>query len=220
MLIRLLASRSPEEAKAAKWTYIGYVYSTWTAMMLFGIICRVLVPSLEDPEQALPLYALENFHPLLVGVILAGIFSAIASTADSLILIVSSALARDISPAFHRRMSRKYGIRYEQFMTLLVGAIALIGTMFISASVFSLVLFVSGAVGGSLGPAMLIILLGRRTHYVALSLTMVSGMITCIGWQAIGWSATLNETFPGFAIALCLHEVLMRTIFRRRSPHG
>ncbi|MBP0016732.1 MAG: sodium/proline symporter [Cyanobacteria bacterium SBLK] len=220
VLIRLLAGRSPEEAKAAKWTYLGYVYSTWTAMMLFGIICRVLVPSLADPEQALPLYASENFPPFLVGIILAGIFSVIASTADSLILVTSSALARDISPALHQKMSSRYGIKYEQLVTLLVGIAALVGTIFVSAKVFSLVLFVGGALGGSIGPAMLIILIKRRTHYLALSLAMMAGMSTCIIWQLVGWSSIFNETLPGFVVALCLHEVLMNKVFKLKKDNN
>ncbi|NEQ04925.1 hypothetical protein [Moorena sp. SIO3A5] len=100
---------------------------------------------------------------------MAGVFSVIASTADSQLLVCSSAIARDISPGLDRRMSRKYGVKYEQFMTLVVGLLAVIAAISISSTVFSLVLFASGAVASSLGPAMLMILLKRRTHYLALN---------------------------------------------------
>ncbi|NEP58078.1 MAG: sodium/proline symporter, partial [Symploca sp. SIO2G7] len=210
VLVRLLAGRNPEETKQARWIYLGYVYSTWIAMLLFGIICRVLITELNDPEQALPFYAMQNFPPVLVGVVLAGVFSVIASTADSQLLVCSSALARDISPAFHLKMSRKYGIKYEQAATLLVGIIAVIATINISASVFSLILFAAGAVAGSIGPAMLIILIKRRTHYLALSGTMLAGLTTTIVWRALGYSDILYEIFPGFFVGLLVHEVLMK----------
>ncbi|NER46485.1 MAG: sodium/proline symporter [Symploca sp. SIO1A3] len=211
VLVRLLAGRSPEETKQAKWIYLGYVYSTWTAMVLFGIICRVLIADLNDPEQALPFYAMQNFPPVLVGVVLAGVFSVIASTADSQLLVCSSALARDISPAFHLKMSRKYGIKYEQVATLLVGIVAVIVTVNISASVFSVILAAAGAVAGSIGPAMLIVLVKRRTHYLPLSGTMLAGLTTTIVWQALGYSQILYEIFPGFVVGLLVHEILMKS---------
>ena len=214
VLVRLLAGRNPQEVKQARWVYLSYIYTTWISMVLFGVICRVLIPTISDPEQALPFYAMENFPPVLVGIVLAGVFSVIASTADSQILVCSSALARDVSPSFHRKMSRKYGIKYEQFMTLLVGILAVIATLSISSTVFSLVLFASGAVAGSLGPAMLIILLKVRTNHMALSSTMLAGLSTCMIWRYLGWSNTLSEVFPGFVVALLVHTILIKTVFK------
>ncbi|WP_254565883.1 sodium/proline symporter [Oscillatoria sp. HE19RPO] len=213
VLVRLLASRSPEEAKQARWIYLAYLYSTWTAMVLFGVISRALIPAIDDPEQALAFYAMQNFPPVLVGIVLAGVFSVIASTADSQLLVCSSALARDISPALYRKMSRKYGVKYEQGMTLVVGIVAAIATIYISASVFTLVLFGAGAVSASIGPAMLILLIHRRTNYKALSAMMVAGVMTTAIWRILGYSNILYEVCPGFIVALLVHEVLMRFVF-------
>jgi Na+/proline symporter len=215
VLVRLLAGRSPNEAKQAGWVYLAYVYSTWTAMVLFGMVCRVLIPNLDDPEQALPIYAAQNFNPFLIGIILAVVFSAIASTADSILLVCSSALARDISPTLYRQMSRRYGVKYEQAMTLLFGILAIPVAMFISTTVFSLVLLSGGALGGSLGPAMLIALLKRPTHHVALNTMMLSGLATTIIWRALGYHQIFAEVFPGFVVALLVHEILMRTVCQR-----
>ncbi|MGK7904686.1 MAG: hypothetical protein AB4352_25425 [Hormoscilla sp.] len=217
LLVRLLAGRSPEETKQAQWLYLAYGYSTWIAMLIFGIACRVLIPGLDDPEQALPLYAMQNFPPVLVGIVLAGVFSVIASTADSQLLVCASALARDIVPSFYHKMSRKYGLKYEQASTLLVGFAAVIATLAISATVFSLVLFAVGAVAGSIGPAMLIALLKRRTNHIALSATMLAGLTTTIIWRVLGYSDILNEIVPGFVVGLLLHELLMKMVWKSRS---
>lgn len=217
-LVRLLACRSPEETKQARWIYLTYSYSTWMAMLLFGMICRVLIPIIDDPEQALPLYAMQNFPPVLVGIVLAGVFSVIASTADSVLLVCSSALARDIWPAFYRRMSRKYGVKYEQATTLLVGIFAVMATLNISSTVFSLVLFAVGAVTGSIGPGMLVALLKRRTNHLALSATMLAGLTTAIVWRLLGYSNILYEVFPCFVVGLLVHEALMRIVFPAHRP--
>jgi len=209
-LVRLLAGRSPEEAKQAGWIYLAYEYSTWISMVLFGVVCRVVIPNLEDPEQALPSYAIQNFNPWLIGIVLAGVFSTIASTADSQILVCSSALARDVSPTWYRKMSQKYGVKYEQAMTLVFGIVTTAAAMLISATVFSLVFFSAGALGGSLGPAMLIVLLKKRTYTLALSSTMLVGLSTTIIWRILGYNQILNEMLPGFVLALLVHEGLMR----------
>lgn len=212
-IVRLLACRSPEETKQARWIYLIYAYSTWVAMVLFGMICRVLIPNLQDPEQALPFYAIENFSPVFVGIVLAGVFSVIASTADSQLLVCSSALARDLYPPLYRQMSKKYGVKYEQAATFLVGIIAVIATLNISTTVFDLILFAAGAVAGSIGPAMLIALLKRRTNYIALTTTMLAGLTTTIIWRILGYSSIMYEIFPGFVVGLFLHEILMRIVF-------
>ena len=186
-------------------------------MLLFGIICRVLLPNISDPEQALPLYAIQNFHPILVGVVLAGVFSVIASTADSQILVCSSALARDISPSFYRKMSRKYGVKYQQFITLIVGIIAAIASIFNSATVFGLILFAIGALAGSIAPAMLIAILKIRTNSIALSSMMLVGLASAILWRILGFHTIINESLPGIIIALLFHEILMKTCFKLKQ---
>jgi len=147
---------------------------------------------------------------------LAGVFSLIASTVDSLLLVCSSALARDISPTLHRKMSNQYGVRYHQAMTLLVAILAVIAALSISGTVYSVLLFAIGAITSSLGPAMLITLIKRRTHYIALSITMFAGMMTAIIWNVLGYSMIIFEVFPGFVVALLVHELLMVSIFSGR----
>jgi len=216
LLVRLMAGRNPEEVKQAKWIYFAYAYSTWIALVLFGLICRALIPDIDDAEQTLPFYAMQNFHPVLVGIVLAGVFSLIASTVDSLLLVCSSALARDISPTLHHKMSNQYGVKYNQAMTLLVAILAVIAALSISGTVSAVLLFAVGAIASSLGPAVLITLIKRRTHYIALSVTMFVGMITAIIWNVLGYSMIIFEIFPGFVVALLVHELLMVSIFSRR----
>jgi len=206
--VRLLAGKNPHEVKQARWFYLGYVYSTWLSAMLFGIACRALIPNLSDPEQALPFYAMNHFSPWLVGVVLAGIFSVIASTADSQLLVCSSALARDLSPSFHRKMFGKYGLRYEQGMTLAVGIATAIATFAISSTVFSIVLFATGVLGGALGPAMFVAVVRKQTHYIPLCGAMLAGLATAIAWQMLGYSEVLYEIGPAFAVGVLVHEIL------------
>ncbi|WP_143727840.1 hypothetical protein [Moorena bouillonii] len=87
----------------------------------------------------------------------------------------------------------------------------------ISSTVFSLVLFASGAVASSLGPAMLIILLKRRTHYLALNSMMLAGLSTAILWRVLGFNNILSEVCPGFIVAVLVHELLMKSVFKPKG---
>lgn len=218
-LVRLLACRSPKETRQARWAYLVFAYLTWTLTLLFGVICRVLIPGLADPEQALPFYAMQNFSPVMVGIVLAGIFSIIASTADSQLLVCASAVAREISPGFHQKMVRKYGMRYEQSVTLIVGILVALAASNLTANVFDIVLFASGAVSSSFGPAMFMIVLKQRTNAIAISSTIMAGLTTAIAWRVLGYSGILYEVFPGFLMGLLVHTILMRFAFPNKQSH-
>ena len=222
VLVRLLAGKSPEEVRTARWVYLGYVYTTWGAMVLFGIVCRVLIPEIGDPEQALPTVAMQNYAPWLVGIVLAGLFSVIASTADSQILVCSSAVARDMFPSFYRRMSARFGVKYQHAVTLFVGIAAVTLTLTVATSVFTLIMFAIGALAGSIGSAMLIVLLGRRTNSFALITTMTIGLIAAVGWRMLGLHEVLNESAPGIIVGLLVHEVIMAfvPVAKQQIPQG
>ena len=105
----------------------------------------------------------------------------------------------------------------RQATTLLVGIFAVIATLNISSTVFFLVLFAAGAVAGSIGPAMLIVLLKRPTNHLALGSTLLAGLTTAIVWRILGYSDVLYEIVSCFVVGLLVHEVLMSSVFRSRS---
>ena len=216
--MRLLAGKSPDAARKAKWIYVMFIQYTWHCMALFGVIVRLLIPGIDDPEQALPIYAFQNFDPWLVGIILAGIFSAIASTADSQVLVSSSSLAIDVAPGFYKRMSARFGVRYQQLVTFIVGILAAMVAIFFSSSVFALIIFALSTLASSLGPAMFNIALRRPTTALATGSCMTAGLLVAIGWRLLGYNLTLNESLPGFVAGLAVHEVIMRMSSAKKSP--
>ena len=218
VLVRLLAGKSPEDVRKAKWIYILFIQYTWHCMALFGMIMRLSLPGIDDPEQALPIYAFQNFSPWLVGVVLAGIFSAIASTADSQVLVSSSSLAIDVAPGFYEKMSARFGVRYQQVVTFVVGLLAAFVAVFFSSSVFTLVIFALSMLASSLGPAMFNIILKRPTSALAIGSCMVVGLAVAVGWTMLGFDETLNESLPGFLAGLVVHDVIVRLSSRKKRP--
>ncbi len=208
--IRLMAGKNVDEVKSARWIYLGFVYLTLSLMVVFGICSRLLLEGLADPEQALPAFTSTRFDPWVVGLILAGMFSTIASSADSQILACSSAIARDFSPAFDRTMTARLGIRYQQAATFLTGIAAALATIYVSSTVFDIVLFSLSVLAASVGAGMFVSVLGRPTSSLAMSLAMVTGVGVALVWRQLGLHEGLSDAVPGFLAAVATHELVGR----------
>lgn len=65
-------------------------------MHLAGVFGRVVLPGLDTPDTVMPLLALHVLPPWLAGIVLAAPMAAIMSTVDSLLLIVSSSIVKDV----------------------------------------------------------------------------------------------------------------------------
>ena len=59
---------------------------------------RILFPALADPEMVLPTMSAELLPSILTGLFLVIVLAAIMSTVDSLLILASSAVVRDVVP--------------------------------------------------------------------------------------------------------------------------
>ncbi|MDL4843076.1 sodium:solute symporter family protein [Aquibacillus rhizosphaerae] len=67
-----------------------------TLMVIGGLAARVLAPALSSADQAIPLYIMEAFPPVIAAIMIVGIISAILSSTDSLYLGVTSSIGNDL----------------------------------------------------------------------------------------------------------------------------
>ncbi|GGB42218.1 sodium/panthothenate symporter [Virgibacillus dakarensis] len=65
-------------------------------MHLIGVFARPILPGIEVGDKVMPLIALEVLPNWLAGIVLAAPMAAIMSTVDSLLLLVSSAVVKDL----------------------------------------------------------------------------------------------------------------------------
>lgn len=215
-LIRLIAGRAPETVRRARWIYISYSYSLWLSMTLFGALLAVHTPQLADPEQALPRYALGALHPVAAGVVLAGIFSAIASTASAQLLVCSSALATDVS-AYLRNLSERRGVVTQYVATIAVGAMAaVLAGLNERFSIYALVLYATVALGCALAPAVLISVMRWQATPHSLVAGMIVGAAVSVAWNALGLTDIISEAVPGIALAIATNVWLSG---RRKSRY-
>ncbi|SEM10546.1 sodium/pantothenate symporter [Mesobacillus persicus] len=72
---------------------IGFIM---LGMHLIGVFARPILPGIEVGDTVMPLLAMEVLPAWLAGLVLAAPMAAIMSTVDSLLLLVSSAVVKDI----------------------------------------------------------------------------------------------------------------------------
>ncbi|MBW4510008.1 MAG: sodium/proline symporter [Scytonematopsis contorta HA4267-MV1] len=178
-----------------------------------GLAARILLPELMsggDPELALP-YLAQNLLPsMFVGLMLAGVFAATMSTADSQILCCSAALTQDIFPQFAN--SYKLVKLATLTVAMIVLSIALVG----DKNVFFLVTFSWSALASSLGPLLIVRVWQKPINTPVALIMMFAGMGTALLWsQLLKFSNIVYEVLPGMVVGILVYFIW--SIFNRNQ---
>jgi SSS family solute:Na+ symporter/sodium/proline symporter len=213
IMVRFMALNDPNSLARARVYYYGFFTLFYGMAACVGLLSRLLLPELEtlDPELALPMMAVELLPPVFVGVVIAGIFAATMSTADSLVLSCSSALTHDLLP---QRIERPLELKA---VTLLVVLLALAIAVYGTQSVFSLVIFAWSALASAFGPLLFIYARGHQvTQALAVAMILV-GLCTALAWRGLGWQDMVYEGMPGMLAGVLVFE-LSRPWLERLLP--
>lgn len=208
ILARFAACRSNEEISTARRIAVGWSGLSMAGAMLVGLAGMLFVETqmggvLGDGETIFMLLVNAIFHPVIAGILLAAILAAIMSTADSQLLVSSSALAED----FYKQLLRKNASQKEIVM---VGRLAVIGLSLIAmglafnpeSTVLGLVSYAWAGFGAAFGPALLISLYWKNmTRNGALS-GIIIGAVTVVIWKQLsGGLFDMYEIVPGIIFA-------------------
>jgi SSS family transporter len=186
------------------WFSIFYVMAT-----AVGMLSRIYLADSGsfDAELALPTLAQLLLPGALVGVILAGIFAATMSTADSLVLSCSAALTHDLLP---HKIERPLLLKLA---TVAVTGIALLLALSGSQSVFNMVILAWSGLASAFAPLLLVLCMGVRPGQLHSLLALGSGLLVAIVWRQLGWHASVYEGLPGVAVGLL---ILLPSLRQRR----
>ena len=184
-------------------------------MLIIGLASRVLFTESDfDAELGLPMMAMETMPAIGVGMILASIFAATMSTADSQVLACTAAITDDIKPEWNQdhATTKKVTIAVAAFATLIS-----IGGLYVPGgdSVFQLVVFAVYGLGGVFVPLLIIRWAGYKpdtTHSISMMVAAFSGVFI---WTVLGFDGAdgIFPSVPGMGAAFATHFTLnyMRT---------
>lgn len=213
ILARSMAIESASAIPRARRIYFLWYVPFSCLAVLVGLYSRVLLPELasgEHPatgsvvqtaELAFPRMAETLLPDALVGLVLAGLFSATMSTADSQVLSCSAAITQDIAPRWRNSYTA------SKAATTVITVLALSLALSATDGVFDLVLRAWSALGATLGPLVLLRVFGRPVS-TPLALGMMSaGLGTVLFWEASPWNESVFKLLPGMVAPFMLYAI-------------
>lgn len=195
--------------EAAVWFFVWQ--TPFIILMFFiGLTCRAIFLEMDASaaETGLPVLAMAVLSPFLAGVILASIFAATMSTADSQVLACTAAITDDIKPEWSQNHSatKKVTLGVAIFATIL----SLVGQQFpgFGDSVFALVVLAVYGLGGIFVPLLLIRMIGYEpdtNHTIAMMIAALSAVII---WVSTGLNGEIFPSLPGVSAAFAAHFLM------------
>lgn len=205
ILARYMAIKSPKEIKKATIISMTWTFFSLTGAVLMGIVgIPILEGKIKDPEHITSMLAKILLHPWIGGIIISAAISAIMSTADSQLLVVTSSFVEDIYKKMINPLeSQKKLVLFSRILTFLIGLVAFMLALKAERLVYWLVLYAWGGLAASFGPAVIMSIIWKKTNRWGIFAGMITGSITIIVWYNISFLKNIiYELVPGFLLSL------------------
>ncbi|MEN7972619.1 MAG: sodium/proline symporter PutP [Verrucomicrobiota bacterium] len=209
ILTRFMAIRSPNEVRPARKIAMIWVIVSLVSAILVGLAGRACIPEIlsdADAEKTFMVLVDRLTHPIVGGILLAAVLAAIMSTADSQLLVTSSALTEDLYRVIIRPNASERELVWVSRGTVIgTAAIASAIALKPESSVLDLVSYAWAGFGATFGPLVLISLYWNRMTRNGAIAGIVGGGVTVLAWKQLeGGIFDLYEIVPGFMASTCL----------------
>ncbi|MDP6869405.1 MAG: sodium/proline symporter [Candidatus Poseidoniaceae archaeon] len=206
---RIMTLESDKDRKQACIWFFVWQTPFIILMVLIGLSSRAIFPveSGFDPELALPKLAMDILDPFWVGVILASIFAATMSTADSQVLACTAAITDDLFPSWAQ--DHKKAKLTTITMAMIATAISLFAYLTNNNSVFSLVVLAVYGLGSMFVPLLILRFLGYQPTTAHSCIMMLAALVGVVGWRILGLNNDVFDTVPGMSAAIIAHFTML-----------
>ncbi|WP_416885091.1 sodium/proline symporter PutP [Marinospirillum sp.] len=204
ILARFAAINSAKQIPAARRIAVSWTALTLFCAMLIGLVGIVyLGDDLGDGETVFMVMVNALFHPVIAGILLAAILAAVMSTADSQLLVSSSALTEDFYKSIFRKdATQEELVRIGRIAVILIALAAMLLAFDEDSTVLDLVSYAWAGFGATFGPVLLLSLFWRRSTALGAMAGIVVGGVTVVVWANMsGGIFELYEILPGFVLA-------------------
>lgn len=240
VFVRFIAIRDQSAIRAGRWVAIAFTLLTDGGAVLSGMLGRSLLVGAGGDfagvlgpggERVLPELVALLFPPLVVGLYVAAVLAAIMSTIDSLLLVASSAITRDVYQQLWRpdlRNQALTGLSRRVTLGLAVLALGIALAVSIVApgrTIFWYVVFGWSGIAATFCPVLVLALFWPRFCARGALAAMLTGALCVPLFQFAvpripGWGPLLSgaeELAPSFLLAICAGVATTRWYPRRAS---
>ena len=218
ILARFMAIRDPAEIGSARRIAVGWVCLSLAGAVLVGLAAPGYLPpgTTGDAEKVFLQLVRLVFHPWIAGILLAAVLAAIMSTADSQLLVASSALADDFYKALLRPAASPRELMWVgRLAVLLVAALATWLALDRNSRVLDVVAYAWAGFGAAFGPTLLLALYWPGMTRAGAFTGMLVGGVTVVAWKSLhGGLFDLYEIIPGMLAATA--AILLASLAERR----
>ena len=148
---RFMAIEPGEKVRQGRMIAFGWALIIYPGMIFLGWAGRILM-DIAGHEQILIVMGNQLLSPVLAGIILAAVLSAIMSTADSQLLVAASSVSHDLKSS-----GEEFSLNQTRIVVAVICVISVFMAIFVDKSIYSRVLFAFSAMGAAFGP----LLIGR-----------------------------------------------------------
>lgn len=192
-MVRLMAFKDAKTLRMAIITvtvYFGLIYFPLVVIFCYS---RILLPGMEnEADRIMPAMAVtltENFgHGWLAGLLIAAPFAAVMSTVDSYLLVISSALVRDVYQRNISPNASEKTIKSLSYLTtLVIGTIALVCAINPPQYLQDIIVYVGSGLAACFLFPVVALLYWKRANLAGCLGSMLVGFVTHLMMHVLSW---------------------------------
>ena len=210
LLIRFMAIKNPSDIKKARTIAILWALPGITGAFLIGLVAlSYFGPEYFthiDVEQAMPLLAQDLLPAIVAGLFISGAVAAMMSTADSQLLVSTSAVTEDfIHQYLGIEMSNKKWVTLSRITIVILGLLAYaiaIMSEIQGKNIFGVVSYAWSGLGSAFGPALVLTLWWKKTTRNGIIAGLLTGFFTTVIWANVDvLQSAVTERLMSFVLA-------------------
>ena len=222
ILVRFMSIKSSKLIKPSRRVASVWVVITLAMAVFIGVVGAVFSPDLANTEHVFINMVKTTLPPFVAGILLSAILAAAMSTADSQLLVASSAFTSDIyKPLIKKNASDKEILWVGRIVVAIIAVLAYVIAIIPGlGGIMDLVSNAWAGFGAAFGPVIVLSLFWKRFTYKGAISGMIAGGLTVILWIATGLNGItgLYELFPGFIVGMA--ACIIATLLDSRHPEA
>lgn len=188
--------------------------------VIIGMSCRVIYPQLADPELGIPMLIVDYIPTIFGGILMAGIFAAIMSTSQVLLLHSTSEISRNFLEKGILKDKNLTGKDYgkiSRVLTVFIGVVGLLISLYGSGGVFNMIIFAWTGLFTSVGPALYLGLMWKRCTSWGILAGIVTGIpATSIWYYFFKVPTGIHE---GYSVIVPILAVIIVSLLTKNSEN-
>jgi sodium/proline symporter len=179
---RLMALRDEDALRKGRRIAMSWAVIVYSGTMVAGLCARVHLGELGDHENAFVALTSSLFPPVIAGVMIAAVLSAIMSTADSQLLVAASAVSHDLGlgSGVKEGDGAEASLWRSRVVVVFLSLVAVVVALYATQSIFDSVLFAWSSMGAAFGPVLLVTVVRGRPRAGAVLAAMLVGFTSAV----------------------------------------